>query len=107
MNDLQTINFVNAYAAEVERLKEGDSAGAELARRTWPSDAPARAKGTLTPETHRLKSWNRRLALLRSAQKRKLDARSRVQAAASRVLGCDSLANRQALVRALAAETEL
>jgi hypothetical protein len=103
MHDLNTIQYLNHYAAEVERLKANDGPGGELAQRTWPSDAPAISRRRqLSPEDKALKSWNRRLALLRSAQKRKQAQRDRVQACCARVLASDSLSARQALVLALA-----
>lgn len=71
MRDLATINFVNAYAAQVEALKLEEGPTGDAARRLWPSDAPAiTSSSNEREETHRLRSWNRRLTLLRSAVKR-------------------------------------
>lgn len=104
MHDLNTIQYLNNYAADVELLKAKDGPGGELAQRTWPSDAPAisRRRQLSSPEVKALESWNRRLTLLRSAQKRKQAQRDRVQACCARVLASDSLSARQALVLALA-----
>jgi hypothetical protein len=104
MHDLNTINHINAYAAHVEKLKAENPGGIEE-RLVWPSDAPAiPSANPRLPATKNLKSWNRRLALLRSAQKRKAEQDSRVAACCARVLASDSLSSRRALIEALAEE---
>lgn len=68
MHDLNTIRFINAYAADVEQSK---ARGERWADRTWPSDAPAvHRPRRLTEPLASEKAVARRKALSASAIKR-------------------------------------
>lgn len=68
MHDLNTIRFINAYAAEAERSKARGDRWADI---TWPSDAPAIYRSCRLSELFASKkAVARRKALAASAIKR-------------------------------------